>query len=208
LKNILSPLSGLYAISDEILTPIDSILEKALKVLQGGARLFQLRDKSASDEEALSIVRKLRELCDRYGAKLIIDDRVELAKEANGVHIGALDRPISEARSILGSEAIIGVSCYGDLNRAIEAEKLGASYVSFGACFNSATKPNAKVIDHGVFGEAKSRLKIPICAIGGITTQNAPALLGRGADMIAIVSDLWKDGDPKQKAKDFASLWL
>jgi thiamine-phosphate pyrophosphorylase len=195
----------LYAIGDERLTPLDSILEKAEAVLRGGARLFQLRDKSSSDAILQPVVRSLRDLCASYGAALIINDRVELAKEANGVHIGSSDAKLSAAREILGAKAIIGVSCYGDLTAAIAAEKAGASYVSFGACFKSRAKPNAPVIDLAVLDEAKKTLKIPICAIGGITIKNAPELLSRGANMIAVISDLWLSDDATQKAKAFAS---
>jgi thiamine-phosphate pyrophosphorylase len=208
LKNINAPLSGLYAISDDILTPRKSVLTQAEAVLRGGAKLFQLREKFSSDKELAPLVESLRRLCDFYGAKLIINDRINLAKNADGVHIGASDRALCEARSALGDDAIIGVSCYGDLNRAIAAQNGGASYVSFGACFKSATKPNAPIIDRAVFGEAKKILRLPVCAIGGINAQNAASLIGQGVDMIAVVSDLWRSNNPQKQAEAFIALGL
>jgi thiamine-phosphate pyrophosphorylase len=205
LKNIYDPLSGLYAISDDLLTPRRSILAQTEAVLRGGARLFQLRDKRSSDEELAPIARSLRELCDDYGAKLIINDRLELAKNAHGVHIGQADETLEKALQTLGKAAIIGVSCYGDLNRAVAAQKRGASYVSFGACFRSVTKPNAAIVDGNIFERAKKTLQIPICAIGGITTKNAPELLRRGVDMLAVVSDLWRRDDWQKTAETFAA---
>ena len=191
-----------------MLTPRESVLAQAEAALKGGAKLFQLRDKRHSDEELTPLAGALRRLCERYEAKLIINDRLELAKIADGVHIGASDRALWATRAALGGEAIIGVSCYGDLNRAKTAQNGGANYVSFGACFSSATKPNAAVIDRAIFGEAKKLLRIPVCAIGGVTTENAAQLIALGADMLAVVSDLWRAGDPQKKAEAFAALWL
>lgn len=202
-------LRGLYAISDEVLTPDALLIQKAEAVLRGGAKLFQLRHKSAGDAALLPIARELKKLCDRYGALLIINDRAELAKKsgAHGLHIGREDGALEAAREYLGAKTLIGVSCYGDLNRAETMQKAGADYVAFGSFFASPTKPAAAVVEAGVLNEAKKRLHIPLCAIGGITIDTAPVLIAAGADMTAVISDLWRAPDITQQAKCYTQLF-
>jgi thiamine-phosphate pyrophosphorylase len=203
-------LSGLYVITDEKLTPYenDEILEKVEKALKGGAKIVQLRDKSHSDEFLLPYAKALKKLCEKYGAIFIVNDRVSLTLSANadGVHLGEEDPFIGEARKIL-KDKIIGVSCYGDLKRAKEMEFLGASYVAFGSFFPSPTKPESKTIDKEVLLSAKKVLKIPICAIGGITLDKAEELIKLSADMIAIISDIWKAKDIEERAKKYREIF-
>ena len=203
-------LSGLYVITDERLTPYkeDQILKKVEKALKGGARIVQLRDKSNPDEFLIPYAKALKELCHEYGAVFIINDRVELANEvlADGVHLGKEDPHIISARKIL-QDRIIGVSCYGDIERAKEMEKLSADYVAFGSFFLSPTKPTAKIVEKNILLEAKKVLKVPVCAIGGITFEKAEELIGLGADMIAVVSDIWKADDITAQAKKYTELF-
>jgi hypothetical protein len=110
-----------------------------------------------------------------------------------------------DAREIIGSGKIIGVSCYGDLERAKEAIKKGADYVAFGSFFPSPTKPHAKVVDKSVLSEAKS-LGVPVCAIGGIGINNGGELVTAGADMLSVISALWV-GDIYQNASRFSSFY-
>ncbi|MDR2904664.1 MAG: thiamine phosphate synthase [Helicobacteraceae bacterium] len=197
MKNILN---SLYAIGGANISPI--IAEKALK---GGAKIYQLREKNLSDRDLLSIAEKLRDLCAKYNAEFVINDRVDLARKLNcGAHIGGGDESLRKAREILGDNAIIGVSCYDDLDRAKFAEKHGASYVSFGACFRSRTKPNAPVLkDHKIFAE---NFKIPKCAIGGITLENAEPLAREGANLIAVITALWEALDVEKTAREFTRI--
>ncbi|MDR3347758.1 MAG: thiamine phosphate synthase [Helicobacteraceae bacterium] len=195
-------LRGLCAITD---APIGSLETFAQEALRGGASIVQLRDKHSNLAALWQVVPILKRLCDRHGALLIINDNVDLAKAAHGAHLGKEDMPIGAARSILGHEAIIGISCYGDLNRAKEAQNAGADYVAFGACFASRTKPNASVIDLAVISAAKQALKIPVCAIGGITIDNAARVIASGADMIAVIGAL--KADPFASASSFSALF-
>ncbi|PMP68685.1 MAG: thiamine phosphate synthase [Thermodesulfobacterium geofontis] len=203
-------LSGLYVITDEKLTPYknNQILEKVRRALKGGARIVQLRDKNNSDEFLIPYAKALKELSHKYGAIFIINDRVELALkvDADGVHLGEEDVFIDDARKIL-KDKIIGISCYGDLKRAKEMELKGANYVAFGSFFSSPTKPSAKIIDKKILSEAKKILKIPICAIGGITLDKAEELIGLSADMIAVISDIWKAENIEERARKYKELF-
>lgn len=200
-------LEGLYAITDEALTPYEEIEKYVLTAIKGGATIVQLRDKTKSDEELYGVAKKIKKICKKNGALFVLDDRVVLAKaiNADGVHIGGEDTPIELAREILGSKKIIGVSCYGDINRAAQMVKKSADYVAFGSFFPSKTKPHAKVVDKSVLKEAK-KLGVPVCAIGGIDTQNGKELIRAGADMLSVINALWS-GDVKKNATAFKNMF-
>ncbi len=202
-------LKGLYAITDEKLTPKETMLRQVEAALAGGARIVQLRDKNSDDQELLGLATALRELCHSYNALFLVNDRVNLAREvgADGVHIGKTDTSYPEARRRLGPSAIIGVSCYNELERAVDAAKKGADYVAFGSFFPSPTKPEAVRASIDLIEKAKAKLKVPICCIGGITSENVRELVAKGADMAAVISDLWKSQDVTAKARKYASVF-
>jgi thiamine-phosphate pyrophosphorylase len=129
--------------------------------------------------------------CRRRGARLIINDDVELARAvgADGVHLGRDDGEVAVARSALGATALIGVSCYGDLDRARRLAAEGADYLAFGAFHPSSTKPAASAASPALLSSAR-RLGLPLVAIGGITPDNGGALVRAGADLLAVVSGL------------------
>ncbi len=197
-------LQGLYAITDEILTPYEQIDGFINAAISGGAKIVQLRDKKLSDEELYPVANKIKKICKKHKILFVLDDRVVLAKAvgADGVHIGGDDTPVDLARKILGNKKIIGVSCYGDIERAKEVVKKGADYVAFGSFFASKTKPHSKIVPKSILGEAK-KLGVPVCAIGGIEPSNAKELVDAGADMIAVVNALWSK-DVKQNAKELS----
>jgi len=202
-------LSGLYPISDASLMPYEELPFALELIFHHGVTLFQLRDKSADKSHIVQTCKQIRSLCDEYGALFIVDDDVEFALKvgADGVHLGKDDVPIDEARSVLGVDKIIGISCYGDINRAVEAQKHGADYVAFGAFYPSTTKPNAPVVNKNVLMSARELLDIPVCAIGGITDTNASQLIGAGADMVAVVSDIWSANDLRQKIENYRKIF-
>lgn len=203
-------LSGLYVITDERLTPYEGgkIFELVERALKGGARLVQLRDKTSSDTELWELSLELKKLCHRYGALFIINDRVYLAKEvdADGVHLGKDDETLEEALKKLSGK-IIGVSCYGSLERAKWAEKLGASYVAFGSFFPSPTKPEAEIAPLEILALAKREVKIPVCAIGGITLERAEEVIKACADLVAVISDIWLAEDVEKRALGYTQLF-
>ena len=193
-------LYGLYAITDATLTPYDYIERSVAEAINGGAKIIQLRDKDASDEELYQVAKKLKKICKQKKVKFLLNDRVVLAKaiNADGVHIGKDDTSFETARAILGSKKIIGVSCYDDIGLANDAVKNGADYVAFGAFFPSVTKPHAKAATIQTLRDSK-RLGVSVCAIGGINDENARALVENGADMLAVISSLWS-GDIRRNA--------
>ena len=164
---------GIYVISDCKNRASNDLLETTEEILSAGISLFQFRDKNSKYELKKILAKRLQVLCRKYKTPFIINDDVELAKEisADGVHLGKNNMNINKARNILGKK-IIGVSCYNNLENAICAEKLGANYIAFGSFFNSPTKPDAKKAEIKLLVKSKSKLKIPIVAIGGITPEN------------------------------------
>lgn len=195
-------LSGLYAITDENLIPEHSFNQVIELALQGGTRIIQYRDKSGNEQKRLQQASALRRLCRQYQATCIINDDVELAKAVNadGVHIGKDDESITRAREILGDNAIIGVSCYNRLKLAIAAQNNRADYVAFGAMFASPTKPQAANADLNLISEARQKLSLPICTIGGISQDNIEQVIKHGADMAAVISGLFSADDIKHTA--------
>ncbi|MBI4370988.1 MAG: thiamine phosphate synthase [Elusimicrobia bacterium] len=181
---------ALHLITDERLLPRTIFIRRIKEAVAAGARVVQLREKTTRPRDRLELAEELAVLLHRRQARLIINDDPLLAKlsGADGVHLGREDAPVEVARALLGPSAAIGVSCYGDVRRALEMEKRGASYVSFGACFPSPTKPEEPVVPLSLFEEAKRRLCIPIVAIGGIRPDNAGDVIAAGADGVAVVS--------------------
>jgi len=188
-------LKGLYVLTDASLTPKQTILSQIERVLSSGVSVIQYRDKYASDEEAELTCKALQDLCTRYNALFIIDDRLALAKKigADGLHVGEDDVSFEEARAVLGEEKIIGVSCYGDIQRAKKYEALGADYVAFGSFFPSPTKPHSKVVPLDVLEEAKKALHVPICAIGGINLSNIADIAHYEIAMVSLISAVYEN---------------
>lgn len=204
-----SMLRGLYVITDSQLTPSNTLIPKVEQAIMGGARLVQFRDKTTDWRGMQAQAQDLATLCEQYGIPLIINDHLELAVScgAHGVHLGKDDVSITEARRQLGQQAIIGVSCYNNLDRALQAQAEGASYVAFGSFFPSQTKPNAVKADLGLLRRAKNILSIPICGIGGINLENAGLLIDAGADMLAVVREVFAYPDPQLIAHKFNRLF-
>lgn len=197
-----SGLRGLYAIADTgVLGP--GLFEAAVEAaLAGGACVVQYRDKSADRQRRASQATTLVTLCRKHGAVALVNDDVELALQVNadGVHVGRDDGDPAAARERLGSGRILGVSCYDDLARAREAVALGADYVAFGSVFPSSTKPGAVHAPLELFARARDELDVPLCAIGGITADNAAEVFAAGADLVAIIRDLFLARDIRARA--------
>jgi thiamine-phosphate pyrophosphorylase len=204
-----APPRGLYAITTESLQPPAELLQRVEQAILGGAALIQYRDKTTQADLRLEQATALRGLCGEYGVPIIINDDPTLAKAvgAAGVHLGKQDTGLEEARQLLGPSAIIGVSCYDQLERAMAAEEAGASYVAFGRFFPSLTKPRAKAADPQLLRRARAALKVPICAIGGITPENGAELLAAGADLLAVVHGVFAAQDVRTAAARYAALF-
>ena len=203
-------LHGVYAITDSKLLPTDELLlSKVEAALKGGAQVIQYRDKSTDKQKRFRQASALLILCTTYNVPLIINDDVELTVSINasGVHLGQQDIPLTQARKILGAHKIIGVTCHDSITLAKQAEQDGATYVAFGACFSSTTKPDADTLLHAVLSEAKNQLNIPIVAIGGINSENASLVIQTGVDMIAVVSALFTSDDVFKRTQKLSDLF-
>ena len=200
---------GLYAITDSKLLSPERMVEAVALAIQGGAVMIQYRDKGDDPMRRQWEAADLSNLCRPLGVPLIINDDVELAAQvmAKGVHLGKHDEDIAAARSQLGPNAIIGVSCYNDLECALAAEKAGADYVAFGSFYPSRTKPSAVKAEIELLRQAKQQLNSPVVAIGGITADNGAQLVEAGADMLAVITDVFGQADIRAAAEQFASLF-
>ncbi|HEX6265356.1 MAG TPA: thiamine phosphate synthase [Burkholderiales bacterium] len=189
-------LRGLYAI-----TPDPLVFGKVEQALQGGVALLQYRGKPRDAAEASEVVALAR----RYGVPVIINDDVELALEvdAAGAHLGRDDGNLAAARKRLGPR-ILGASCYNDADLARAAVRAGADYVAFGSVFASPTKPAAVRAPLGLFS---LKLGVPLAAIGGITLENAGQVIAAGADLLAVISDLFEAPDIAQRAAGYRELF-
>jgi thiamine-phosphate pyrophosphorylase len=205
-------LRGLYAV-----TPDDCLLPRLSTLvglaLEGGVRTVQYRNKLASPALRRAQAADLLRICRARGARLIVNDDIELALSigADGVHVGrddvALER-IAETRATLGPGRILGVSCYADLAGAERAAAAGADYLAFGSIFASPTKPSAPRASLELLAEARRRFGKPIVAIGGVTVDNAASAISAGADMVAVITSLFDAMDITARARQFEQLFL
>jgi thiamine-phosphate pyrophosphorylase len=200
--------SGLYLITPDE-NDTSRLLAMVEAALAGGARVVQYRNKAADTVLAQQQSAALLALCRRHAVPLIINDDIELclAIGADGVHLGAGDGCLREARSRLGAGKILGASCYGSLANALQAQDNGADYVAFGACFASATKPQAPRAALSLFGQARDALTIPRVAIGGITPENADQVINAGADALAVIGAVFSSPDIRDTSRRFSLLF-
>ena len=195
-------MAEIYAITDDILTPESSVLAQVGELLECGVKFLQYRTKIEPKNERVAVA--LKELCERYGARCIVNDDIKFAAKigANAVHIGKDDGRVKAARKILGEDAFIGVSCYDDLNLALKMQDEGASYAAFGAVFASPTKPNAPLCKFETIMRAKEILRIPVCVIGGINAANITQIAALNPDYIAVISALYRPASIKENLKN------
>lgn len=200
------PTRGLYAITQTEHKSTQRIIDEVEQVIIGGAVVVQYRNKNPKDTPLLA--KELVKLCHEYRIPLIVNDDVELAAKvaADGVHLGQDDGSIAQARQRLGARAIIGVSCYNNLEAAIIAQDQGADYVAFGRFFPSLSKPLAAPAEISTLHRAKQVLSIPIVAIGGILPENGGQLLDAGADLLAVIGGLFTT-QPEQAANAYRELF-
>jgi thiamine-phosphate pyrophosphorylase len=203
-----NPIHGLYAVTPDLPDTIE-LVRRVRLALQGGARVLQYRNKIADATLKQAQARALRQLTHEFKTTFIVNDDAQLAAQADadGVHLGGEDGSVAAARMLLGDSRIIGVSCYNRLSLAHEAVRQGADYVAFGAFFSSSVKPGAAQADVALLKTARSELRVPIVAIGGITQQNGASLVAAGADALAVITALWNAPDIQVSAQEFSTLF-
>ena len=203
----LARLRGLYAIVD------DSAARRPLELVdafvRGGAAVVQLRLKSTSVRELLPIAREAVALCRQRGTLLLVNDRPDVARlaDADGVHVGQDDLPVEAARSIVGDEALVGISTHSDAEMDA-ALAVGADYLGYGPIFETRSKPGAALPPpHGLSGLERAVHRagaVPIVAIGGITSASAPAVARTGAACAAAIHELCHARDPETATRALA----
>jgi thiamine-phosphate pyrophosphorylase len=176
-------------------------------LLEGGARVMQLRLKNAPGRELLAAARALAAICRERGAMLIVDDRADIAMLAGaaGVHLGQDDLPLEAARRLVGRDTIIGISTHG-VEQAVAAESGGADYIGFGPLYPGGLRNNAEGKGLAMLREVRAAVSTPIVAIGGITEATVPEALAAGADACAIITDVVLAADITAKVRTLLAL--
>lgn len=203
-------LKGLYAITDPDLVGRIDLVAQVEQVLIAGTQMLQYRAKGSNSAQHAQTALDLLNLCHQHNVPLIINDDLELAVAigADGVHLGRDDPDPAYARKLLGSDAIIGLSCYNSFDRAVMAQELALSYAAFGRFFPSTSKPEAVKADPELLTRAHHQLDIPLVAIGGITPENGAQLIQAGADMLAVIQGIFGQPDIRAACKRFNQLFV
>lgn len=196
---------SLYLVSDRGLLGGKDLAATVEQAIQGGVTLVQVREKNVSTRDFLQVAQAVKAVTDRYGVPLIINDRADiaLAVDAAGLHVGQEDLPLAVARKLLGPDKIIGVSA-GNLEEALLAREQGADYLGVGAVFPTNTKGDADPVSLTALAAIKSKVKIPVVAIGGIHGGNIDSAISAGVDGVAVVSAIIAEADPQAAARKLA----
>ena len=201
--------SDLYVVTDRQQTggrPLLRVIEAALR---GGARAVQLREKDLTPKELYPLALEMRQLTQAYGARLLINDRIDLALAVNadGVHLTTVSLPGRIARQLLGPERLIGISTH-NLAEAQEAAAEGADFVVFGPVFFTPSKVSyGQPVGLDALRAVRSAVELPILAIGGIKKANLDQVLAAGAEGIAVISAIISADDPTAASRDLLATW-
>jgi thiamine-phosphate pyrophosphorylase len=197
---------GLYVILDRQFLAGRDELEVAEQIIEGGARVIQLRDKQTGKGELLFLARKLKELCSRAGVLFVVNDYLDLAvaAKADGLHIGQSDLPVSVVREQLPLDKIVGCSVT-TAAQAVRAQTEGVDYIAVGSVFPTTTKKEITMVGVDILKELKQTVSIPVVAIGGINRNNIGEVLAAGADAIAVISAVLGEEDAMKAAQELAA---
>jgi thiamine-phosphate pyrophosphorylase len=200
-------LPPLYVILDAALLPNDPV-EFEKRLIAAGARLFQYRNKIAPAREVLQASQALDVTARQEGGSFLVNDRPDIARLAwaNGVHVGQDDLDVAAARSIVGSEAIVGISTH-NLEQFKAAVETDADYIAVGPVFETRSKEKADpVVGLELIREARKLTSKPIVAIGGITLERAGGVIAAGADSVAVISDILAAKNPAARVKQYLEI--
>ena len=194
---------SLYFITDSTGFSEEEFLRRAERALMGGVTLMQLREKNKTTREYISLAKKVHALAQEYAVPLIIDDRVDvaLAVDAEGVHLGAEDMTIADARRILGGGKIIGATAK-TVPWALDVYSQGADYLGVGAIYPTTTKVKTVLTSTDTLRDICRAVPIPVNAIGGLNKGNLDVLAGIPIAGICAVSAIMKADDPKTAAAE------
>lgn len=193
---------SLYFITDSTNYTEEEFLYRVEEALKGGVTLLQLREKEKSTREYIDLARKVHAITKRYNVPLIIDDRVDvaLAIDAEGVHVGASDMPVTTARKLMGDDKIVGATAK-TVPWAKEAYEQGADYLGVGAIYPTTTKVKTVLTSTDTLRDICNAVPIPANAIGGLNKDNIDVLAGIPIAGICVVSAIMKADDPKTAAE-------
>jgi thiamine-phosphate pyrophosphorylase len=197
---------GLYVILDrQFLTGRDE-LDVAAQIIEGGAKIVQLRDKQRTKRELLPVAQELRELCSRAGVLFIMNDYLDLAiaADADGLHIGQDDLPLPIVRRELPVDKIVGCSVT-TVTQALKAQNEGADYIAVGSVFPTTTKKEITVVGTDTLKEIRRTLTTPLVAIGGINQSNVGEVLTAGADAAAVISAVLRQRDVRRTVQELVA---
>ena len=195
----------LYAVTDRSwLKPGETLAEVVETLLKAGVTCVQLREKGAEDALILQEARELKALCHRYGVPFLVNDRPDLAQAvgADGVHVGQEDTGLTEARNLLGPNALLGGSAH-TVEEALAAQAAGADYLGCGAVFGSGTKHDVSQMPLETLTAICQAVDIPVVAIGGVSLDNLPLLADTGIAGVAVISGLFAADDKTEAAQAF-----
>ncbi len=195
---------SVYVITDRRVAGDRDILDVVRAAIRGGATVIQLREKKATTREMICLGEALHEITREAGVPLIVNDRVDvaLAIDAEGVHVGQDDMPAAMARRLIGPDKILGVSAE-TVAQALEAKRDGADYLGVGDVYGTPTKPDAgPPIGLERLAEIVQAVSIPVVGIGGITPENAAAVIEAGAVGVAVISAVIGAADPEEAARE------
>ena len=201
-------MKGLYLVTPDW-DDTDALIKATETALSVGVGLLQYRHKTANGELRLEQASALLKLCRQHNVPFIINDHIDLCitLDADGIHVGGTDASVAVVRTLIGKDKILGASCYGDFALAEQAQIAGASYVAFGGFYPSRVKKYEVSTPASIVSKAKSQLTLPVCVIGGMTSDNAKPLVKEGADMVAAISSVYSTDDIAIAVKEFAALF-
>lgn len=202
----LSGLSGLYLVLDTQALRGRDAVEVAARAIRGGAKVIQLRDKQLMRGEVLEIARRLKEICAEKGVLFIVNDYLDiaLAAGADGLHLGQEDLPLAEARRLLPIDSLIGCSATS-LSQAVRAQAGGADYVAVGSIYPTLSKEKFKLVGLETLRRVRSRVSLPLIAIGGIDHTNVKEVMKAGATGVAVISAVLGEDDVEEATRRLAA---
>lgn len=199
-------LNGLYLVLDVMALGGRDEVEAAAAAVRGGARIIQLRDKHRGKADVLATARKLRSLCAEKGVLFVVNDHLDiaLAVRADGLHLGQDDLPPAEARRILPLDMLIGCSTHSTAE-AVRAQAAGADYVALGSIYPTTSKERYRLVGLETLRRTRSRVSVPLVAIGGINDTNVREVIKAGADAVAVISAVLGADDVERAARKLAA---
>ena len=203
-----TPDFDLYLVTDRGMTQERDLLWVLQQALDGGVKAIQLREKDLGGRELFSLAEAARKLTQSYHARLLINDRIDLALavDANGVQLGKASLPIETARALLGPRKLLGASTHS-LEEAQEAERNGADFVVFGPIYFTPSKaPYGAPQGLAALKKIVEKISLPIYAIGGIKPENIADARRTGVQGVALISAVMSAADPKDATKKILNL--